>query len=127
MRAVHKVTGMAVILFTLAGCVNGAITSTSPSNTPSTSASGTHLLVVVPILPACEATLTRLAKSGPANRSGSRIPEAVPGPMRLCRYRPGRGLGNNLALFADIPLPLAPVALLHTLKSTKDSERGVWP
>lgn len=101
MGVARKVIGTTSILLMLAGC-----------------AVGTHTAVAIPKLSACDATFARLAHPGVANESGGRIPEAAPGPMRLCRYR-WVNADSKLILVADITLPLAPVALMHALSQLK--------
>jgi hypothetical protein len=120
MRTVHRMAVATVVLFTLTGCGNGASTNTPFSNSPSTSASGTHSPAVVPALPACDATLVELERSRSASGFGVRIPNLIPGPMRLCRYRSaGQGTKMPVILVADITLPIAPVALMRALHQLK--------
>ena len=101
MRVVRRVIGTAAILFMLTGCTVG-----------------THSAVAIPKLPACDVTFARLAEPRVANESGGRIPDARPGPMRLCRYR-WINAESKLMLVADITLPLAPVVLMHALSQLK--------
>ncbi|HUW86847.1 MAG TPA: hypothetical protein VMW30_00500 [Candidatus Paceibacterota bacterium] len=101
MRVVRRVSGATAVLIMLVGCA-----------VPS------HTAVAVSKLPACDATFAQLAQPRVANESGGRIPDAPPGPMRLCRYR-WVNAESKLMLVADITLPLAPVALMHTLSQLK--------
>ena len=101
MKIVRQVSGATAILFLLAGCAVQA-----------------HTEVAIPNLPACDAAFAMLPQPGGSSELNNRIPEAAPGPMRLCRYR-WAAAKNKLALVADIELPLAPAALMHTLPLLK--------
>lgn len=97
----RRVGGTVAILVALAGC-----------------AVPTHTAVGISKLPTCESTLTLLPQPGVNSNLNGRIPQAVPGPMRLCRYR-WNSSENKLMLITDIELPLAPVALMNTLPQLK--------
>jgi len=101
MRVVRRVVTVTAILLMLTGCTVG-----------------THSAVAIPKLPACDTTFTQLAQPRVSNESGGRIPDAAPGPMRLCRYR-WVNAESKVMLVADITLPLAPVALMHALSQLK--------
>lgn len=101
MRPVRQVAGTIAILIMLAGC-----------------AVQTQREVAIPKLPACDTTLALLPQPGMTSKLNGRIPEAAPGPMRLCRYR-WNDSEKKLVLIADIELPLAPAALMHMLPQLK--------
>lgn len=101
MRSVRHISGALAILIALSGC-----------------AVGTHSTAAVPNLPTCDKTLLELNHLTTSLSTRSRISQAVPGPMRLCRYR-WNNTEKKLALIADITRPLAPVALLHALSELK--------
>lgn len=101
MRPVRQVAGTIAILVMLAGC-----------------AVQNQREVAIPKLPACDATLALLPQPGITSKLNGRIPEAAPGPMRLCRFR-WNNSEKRLVLIADITRPLAPLALMHTLPQLK--------
>lgn len=101
MKIVHQVIGVTATLITLAGC-----------------AVPTHTVATISELPTCDTTLALLPQPGVTSELNGRISEAEPGPMRLCRYRWNND-EKKLVLIADIQLPLAPAALMHTLPQLK--------
>jgi len=101
MSVSSRVGGATVILFLLAGC-----------------AVQTHTEMAIPNLPTCGATFVLLPQPGGRSELNNRIPEATPGPMRLCRYRWNND-EKKLALITDIALPLAPTGLMRTLPKLK--------
>lgn len=101
MRNIRRIGGAMVILFQLAGC-----------------AVQTHTEVAIPNLPTCAAAFAMLPQPGGSTGLNNRIPEAPPGPMRLCRYRWNND-EKKLVLIADIEQPLAPAALMRTLPQLK--------
>lgn len=101
MRPARQAAGTIAILIMLAGC-----------------AVQTQREVAIPKLPTCDTTLALLPQPGVTSKLDGRIPEAAPGPMRLCRYR-WNNSDKRLVLIADIELSLAPAALMHTLPQLK--------
>lgn len=109
MRIVRRVSGAAAILFMLAGC-----------------AVSTHAVVTVPKLPACDKMFVGVNHLTSEMNAAGRIPQLVPVPMRLCRYR-WNNAQNKLTLTTDITRPLAPVALLHALNQLKTMNEVYGP
>lgn len=103
MKIVRRVSSAIAILFTLTGC-----------------AVATHVPVAIATLslPACDKTLLELNHLATSLNTKAPIPQAVPGPMRLCRYRWNND-ERKLVLISDIARPLAPVALLRAFSQLK--------
>ena len=102
MRIVRRVSGVMAILVAVTGCAVATHTTATASTT----------------LPTCDKTRHQLNHLTTSLSTKSRIPQMVPGPMRLCRYR-WNNYQNKLELLADITQPQAPVALLRTLSQLK--------
>lgn len=101
MRIVRRVCGVIAILAALTGCTVD-----------------THVTVAIPTLPTCDKTILELNHLSSSLATKSRIPQAVPGPMRFCRYRWNND-EKKLVLIADITRSLAPIVLLRALSQLK--------
>lgn len=103
MKIVRRVSSAIAVLFTLTGC-----------------AVATHVPVAIPdlSLPACDKTLLELNHLATSINTKATIPQAISGPMRLCRYRWNND-EKKLVLISDIARPLAPVALLRAFSQLK--------
>ena len=101
MRIARRVSGAIAISFALAGCTVA-----------------THAQVAIPPLPACDKILLELNHLSSSLNTKAHIPQAVPGPMRFCRFR-WNNSEKKLALMFDDTELLAPVALLHALSELK--------
>lgn len=109
MRTFRRVGGATVILFLLAGC-----------------AAQTQTEVAIPKLPACDKMLAGVHHLTSEMNAAGRIPQLVPVPMRLCRYR-WNDAQNKLTLTTDVTRPLAPSALLHELNQLKTMNEVYGP